>query len=256
MITPDFVLSTREFDILWADLELGPKPYPLDVPSVGRTVEERAELAEEVYRDLAERGVATGRRPTEKLTVQLRLLAEHDLSADAVGHIGGPVRAVAARDRRSGVLAALGDDQLWLVEIRPTVIARSIVEVLPANQAGPGRAMSVPYRAMLAATEPATEPATEDDHAFATDDDQTAMIRAGMSAEDAAELTELANSHRAGGQFGISRRRRRWPVVITWFDTPRGRYLAVRYGDWLSITPADNDRVAARIDHTLSEVMR
>lgn len=37
MIAPDFVLSAREFDILWDGLGLGPKPYPLDVPSVGRT---------------------------------------------------------------------------------------------------------------------------------------------------------------------------------------------------------------------------
>jgi hypothetical protein len=251
VITPDFGLSTREFDVLWDGLGLRHKPYPLDVPSVGRTLEERAELAEEVNRDLAARGLATGGRLAEKLAGQLRLLAEHDLSVDAVGHLGGPVRAVAACDRRSGVLAVLGEDQLWLVEIRPTALARSVVEVLPANQAGPGRAMSVPYRALVAAT----APSSEDGHPFAAaDDDRIAMVRAGMSTQDAAELTELANSRRAGGQFGGAHRRRRWPTVITWFDTPRGRYLAVRDGEWMSLTPADNDRIAARIDQALSEV--
>ena len=42
--------------------------------------------------------------------------------------------------------------------------------------------------------------------------------------------------------------------MITWFDTPRGRYLAVRDGASMSVAPADNNGVAARIDRTLSEV--
>ena len=64
---------------------------------------------------------------------------------------------MAARDRRSGVVAATGEDQLWLAEIRPTTLARSIVAVLPTNEAGPGRAMSVPYSALVAVVEPVAE---------------------------------------------------------------------------------------------------
>ncbi|MFD0206038.1 MULTISPECIES: ESX secretion-associated protein EspG [Saccharothrix] len=254
MIAPDFVLSAREFDIVWDGLGLGPKPYPLDVPSVGRTVTERAEAAEQVHRDLAERGLATGRDLDERLVGQLRLLARHDLSVDAVGHLDGPLRAVAVGGGQHGVLAAFGEDQLWLVGIRPTALAASIVAVLPTNQAGPGRAMSVPYRAMAAAVKPTTD---DDPYTFASADDdheRITMVRAGLSARDAAELAELADHRRAGGQFGISRRQRRSPVVVTWFDTPRGRYLGVRDGDWVSFTPADNDRLTARIDRTLNEV--
>ncbi|MEU4767554.1 ESX secretion-associated protein EspG [Actinosynnema sp. NPDC023794] len=254
MIAPDFVLTTREFDIVWDGLDLGPKPYPLDVPSVGRTVAERAEAAEQVYLDLAERGLVTGRELDERLARQLRLLARHELSVDAVGHLGGPLRAVAAGDGQHGVLAAVGEDQLWLVGIRPTALAVSIVAVLPSNQAGPGRAMSVPCQAMAAAVEPTTD---DDPLTFASTDvdyERITMVDAGLSTRDAAELVELADNRRAGGQFGISHRRRRSPVVVTWFDTPRGRYLGVRDGDWVSFTPADNDRLAARIDRTLNEV--
>ncbi|WP_053723134.1 ESX secretion-associated protein EspG [Saccharothrix sp. NRRL B-16348] len=254
MIAPDFVLSAREFDIVWDGLDLGPKPYPLDVPSVGRTAAERAEAAEEVYRDLAERGLVTGRGLDERLAGQLRLLARPDVSVDAVGHIGVPLRAVAARDGHGGVLAAFGEDELWLVGIRPTALAGSIVAVLPENQAGPGRAMSVPYQAMAAAVKPTTD---DDPFTFAsTDDDheRITMVRAGLSTRDAAELAELADHRHAGGQFGVSRRQRRSPVVVTWFDTPRGRYLGVRDGDWVSFAPADNDRLTARIDLTLNEV--
>jgi hypothetical protein len=254
VIAPDFVLSAREFDILWDGLGLGPKPYPLDVPSVGRTVAERAEAAEQVYRDLAERGLVTGREPDERLAGQLRLLARHDVSVDAVGHIDGPLRAVAAGDGQHGVLAAFGEDQLWLVGIRPTALAASIVAVLPTNQAGPGRSLSVPYQAMAAAVKPTTY---DDPHAFASTDDEHAritMVKAGLSTRDAAELAELAGNRQAGGQFGVSHRQRRSPVVVTWFDTLRGRYLGVRDGEWVSFTPADNDRLTARIDRTLNEV--
>jgi hypothetical protein len=78
-------------------------------------------------------------------------------------------------------------------------------------------------------------------------------VKGGMSTEDAAALAGLVNSRLAGGQSEVSHRRR-WPVVITWFDTSEGRYLAVRDGEWMSFTPAGNDRVAARIDQALSEV--
>ncbi|MEV8443528.1 ESX secretion-associated protein EspG [Actinosynnema sp. NPDC051121] len=254
MIAPDFVLSAREFDILWDGLGLGPKPYPLDVPTVGRTVAERAEVAEQVYRDLAERGLVTGWEPDERLAGQLRLLARHDVSVDAVGHLDGPLRAVAVGDGQHGVLAAFGEDQVWQVGIRPTALAASIVAVLPTNRTGPGRAMSVPYQAMVAAVRPTTDddpytfPSTGDDH------ERSTLVHAGLSIRDAAELAELAAHRRAGGQFGISHHQRRSPVVVTWFDTAKGRYLAVRDGDWVSFAPADNDRLKARIDRILTEV--
>ncbi|MFE2752221.1 ESX secretion-associated protein EspG [Actinosynnema sp. NPDC059335] len=252
MIAPDFVLSAREFDVLWDGLDLGPKPYPLDVPSVGRTAAERAEAAEEAHRDLAERGLVTDRGPNERMADQLRLLSRHDVSVDAVGHIDHPLRALAAGDGRQGVLAAFGEDRLWLAGIRPTALAGSIVAVLPANHAGPGRAMSVPYRAIATAAGTAA-----DDDPFAStgqDTERVALIGSGLSARDAAELAELAGNRRAGGQFGVSHRRWRSPVVVTWFDTPRGRYLGVRDGEWVSFAPSDNDRIAARIDRVLDEL--
>jgi hypothetical protein len=44
----------------------------------------------------------------------------------------------------------------------------------------------------------------------------------------------------------------REPTLVTWFDTPSGRYLVVREQDWVSVTPTGSDRIATRIDQLLA----
>jgi hypothetical protein len=252
--SPDFVVSTAEFDLLYGDLELGRVPFPLDVPSIGATVEQRVELTGEMYRGLADRGLAAGHRVDAGLERLLRLLSRHDVSVDAVGHIQQPLRAVAATDGRDGVLGEVVADQVWLTEIRPTALAMAIVGVLPANEPGPVRAMSVPYQ-------PLAQVVSSDDDDFGDDpfggdlDDQTALTRAGLPAQDAAALTELASGRVAGGQFGVSHGSSRISTLVTWFDTYQGRYLMVSENSWLSIAPADNKRIENRVGDVLSTVV-
>ncbi|GAA3841859.1 ESX secretion-associated protein EspG [Amycolatopsis tucumanensis] len=133
---PDFVLSAPEFDLLWGDLELPPAPYPLRVPSNGRTFAVRARLTDEVYRSCAERGLASGRRLDARLEALLALLAGPEVSVDAVGHIGYPVRALAAAAGRTGVLAVLAGGEIWLTEIPPTALVPEIVAVFPPGTPG------------------------------------------------------------------------------------------------------------------------
>jgi EspG family len=245
---PRFVLTPRQLDVLWHDLDLGRLPYPLDVPSVGDTVAERGRQRAEVLAEL-------GGHPAAALTALLRLLADHDVAVDAVAHIGRPVRAIAASDHQHAVLAVLDEGAVGVAEIRPTALAKSIVDILPARTGGPGNARTLPVETLRRAVTLYED--REDHHGddpWGNDelDERAALTKAGLSNEDAKAVAELAASRVAGGQFGMSRSDGgRSPTLITWFDTHQGRYLMVRDDQWLSIAPADNERITARVADVL-----
>ncbi|MCG8923082.1 ESX secretion-associated protein EspG [Lentzea sp. CC55] len=253
MITPQYLLSTREFEVLWQTLRLGRMPYPLDVPSEGATESELKALRDRTIADLRSRGLADDPR----LEDLLRLLGDHDVSVDAVAGLDRTVRALAASNGDQGVLAVIDGDGVGLSEIRPTALAREIVRVLPDGVAGPGSALSVRLETLqqaVALQEAEQEEEFEDPWGAADDelDDRQALLRAGLSAQDARQLDELAANRVAGGQFGVTHGRHRADVVINWFDTHQGRYLMVRSDGWLSLSPTDNDRIATRIDSVLA----
>ncbi len=53
-------VSASALDILWSDLRLPGSPAPLAVRSVGETRDERARIRDEVYANLADRGLFRG----------------------------------------------------------------------------------------------------------------------------------------------------------------------------------------------------
>jgi hypothetical protein len=258
VITPEYLLSPAELDVLWHDLDLGRLPYPLDVPSLGSTMEERTRLRLAVLEGLARRDLANDHR----LRNLLRLLAEHEVAVDAVANVEGrPVRAVAASDGDQAVLAIIDEDLIGLVEVRPTALAKSIVGVLTDGSAGPGSALSLRLETLASAVALHDEPEESDDPWGDEDlDEKQALQRAGLSKQDAAVIGELAENRVAGGQFGVTRRgggryrANRSEVLVNWFDTPQGRYLMVRENGWLSLSPTDNERIANRIDSVLASV--
>ncbi|MFD1149185.1 ESX secretion-associated protein EspG [Saccharothrix hoggarensis] len=254
MIEPEFLLTPRQLDVLWHDLGLGRLPYPLDVPSHGATEEERARLREEV---LAEHG-----EPDPRLVALLRLLGDHDVAVDAVAHVDRSLRAVAVSDGDRAALAVIDSGSIGVLEIRPTALARSIVEVLPTGSAGPGSALSLRLEALTEAVALQDQQADDDEDdpwgGGGELDEREALQKAGLSREDATAVSELAGNRVAGGQFGVTvgggYRRDRAGALITWFDTPQGRYLMVHEDGWLSLAPTDNDRIATRIASVLSSV--
>jgi hypothetical protein len=253
VITPEFVLSPREFDILWHELRLGRMPYPLDVPSEGATEQERRVLREQTLDDLRQRDLAGNTR----LEDFLRLLDDHEVSVDAVAGLDRTVRALAASDGRQAVLAIIDDDRIGFLEIRETGLAREIVRVLPDGEPGPGTAVNVRVETLQHAVtlqESEEDDDSEDPWGAADDelDDRQALQRAGLSPQDAKQFGELAANRVAGGQFGVTHGRNRSNVVINWFDTHQGRYLMVNSDGWLSLSPTDNDRIATRIAAVLA----
>ncbi|MGW1681916.1 ESX secretion-associated protein EspG [Saccharopolyspora sp. NPDC002376] len=243
---PDFVLSAAEYDLVTGALGHGRPQFPLQVPSLGRTMEERADLAADAFRSLADRGMASGDQLDDRLAGLLQLIVDNNTSVDVVGYVGQPVQALAAVTRRAGVLAQLVSGELWLTEIRPTALAMAAVGVLPPGQPGMKRALSVPKDQLNRALD------EDDDDPFGGDyDDETALVRAGMSGQDAAVLAELVETRVGGGQFGVTHQEARSKTLVTWFDTNEGRYLMVSERSHVSIAPADN----RRIEHRLGEVL-
>ena len=251
MITPEFLLSPREFDVLWHELRLGRMPYPLDVPSEGETEQDRRVLREKTLDELHQRGLADDHRLAE----YLRLLDDHDVSVDAVAGLDRTVRALAVSNGRQAVLAIIDADRVGLLAIRETGLAREIVRVLPDGEPGPGTAVNVRVETLrdAVAIQEAEESDSDDLWGAAEEmDDRAALQQAGLSSQDAKQFGELAANRVAGGQFGVTRGRRRSDVVINWFDTHQGRYLMVNSDGWLSLSPTDNDRIATRIDAVLA----
>ncbi|MFC3897251.1 ESX secretion-associated protein EspG [Lentzea rhizosphaerae] len=251
MITPEFLLSPREFDVLWHELRLGRMPYPLDVPSEGDTEQDRRVLREKTLDELRARGLADDQR----LADHLRLLDEHDVSVDAVAGLDRTVRALAVSNGERAVLAIIDDDRVGLLAIRETGIAREIVRVLPDGEPGPGTAVNVRVETLqdaIALQEAEQQDDSGDPWGDGEIDDRQALQQAGLSAQDARQFDELAANRVAGGQFGVTLGKQRSGVVINWFDTHQGRYLMVNSDGWLSLSPTDNDRIATRIDAVLA----
>jgi hypothetical protein len=251
VITPEFLLSPLEFDVLWHDLRLGRVPYPLDVPSEGATEQERRVLVTRTKDELRSRGLVDNQR----LEDFLRLLDDHKVSVDAVAGLDRTVRALAVSNGERAALAIIDSDQVGLLEIRETGIAREIVKVLPDAVPGPGTAVNVRVQSLqdAVAIQEAEEASTADD-LFGDGglDDQEALQQAGLSEQDAKQFEELASNRVAGGQFGVTQDQQRSGVVINWFDTHQGRYLMVNSDGWMSLSPTDNDRIATRINAVLA----
>ncbi|RLK54014.1 ESX secretion-associated protein EspG [Actinokineospora cianjurensis] len=236
-------LSTAEFDVVWSTGRFGRMPYPLDVAHHGATVAERAAVTERVRGELAARGLWSGRGPDGVLLDVLAVLAAAHRSVDAVGHLpvesaalgpAGAFRALGAvRDDRGALAVVHADGTVTLRVLRHTELPRAVVDLLPAGQPGPGYAVSVAM-AELAGEE------------------EGGVLEPDVPNPDYAMLGELAETRVAGGQFGVSAGRLRAHPVVSWFDTPRGRYLVILDDHWLSMAPSDNDRIAARLDSILA----
>ena len=228
-----FELSGTELEVVWHELELGRVPYPLALPAVGGTARDRTVLAGQVREALRRRELWHD-APAAALARPLRVLAAGGTAVDAVGFLGGPLggplRALAAEDGWDGAVAVLRRDVVRVAAIPTGAFAGAIVDIVGDVPAGPGSALSVPVD----------------------------ELRSG--GRRAAELTGRLAERIAGGQFGATAtgsfgRRRRARTLVSWFDTPRGRYLLVREGGWVSFAPADRKRVVHRVGEVVTEVV-
>ncbi|WP_199431868.1 ESX secretion-associated protein EspG [Qaidamihabitans albus] len=246
-------VSASAFDILWSDLGHARVPPPLQVRSVGRTAEERAEIRDSVYANLAERGLAAGGEPDPALRDRLDVLATASVVVECEALVdmaeAEPLRALAAgRGEGEGVLAVQPRQTIGLTPIRDSEVFVAAVSVLPDLEPGPGYGVSLPVSALGDAVE---------DPVFGSG--------GGGSGPFERQIREVlaiqARPVLGAGQFSV-RVRRDGKLHrlggLSWFGTDVGAYLGtVAPGrgdeDWLSVAPVDSDRLVARLADILRD---
>ncbi|SDD79228.1 ESX secretion-associated protein EspG [Actinokineospora iranica] len=251
-------LSTTEFDFLWQTLGLGDYPFPLQVPSFGRTDRERAAIAQRVRDDLRGRGLFHVSAPDPDLERALRVVARADHWLDSVWLTGGaqsPVRVITARcaDRtvllrqESGPSPHTGGD-LTLTDIAPQRLVDATLGELPGSTPGQWRPRPVPADTLSTPDSPEPDPDPWDPAP-----DAPADLRA-----------LLRGTHPAGGQIGITLRdssgRKRRALAARWFDRrDDGRYLAITSPGpdgrlWVTVTPADATALRSHVHRAFGEL--
>ena len=75
-------LSHVEFDLVWEQLGLGERPYPITVASFGETADERTVLRYDVLNALAQRGLHDGRDLHPRLEDLLVMLVRNRFTLD------------------------------------------------------------------------------------------------------------------------------------------------------------------------------
>lgn len=254
----NLTLTLEQYDICWADLNLGEQVYPLRVRSHGRTYEERAQLRQRVYQQLRACGLAQDERPVPELREALALLARAPVWVDmhwlaAPGQTDTD-RAVAARSGEQGLIARLDQAGLRLMPCRGAALLLALLAQLPATAAAPGQSISLP-RAALLPVEP-----TGAGSVYNTSPATSGRFRQQYRALEAV----LAAPRVRGGQIVVNARdrtgRRHRSRPMEWFDTGAGRWTArVRPatdgGEHLTLAPADNTRTATQIREMLDRLM-
>ena len=231
-------LSPVALDFLWESLAAGELPYPLTARSHGGTMDERSLLRREVFEGLRDRHLMDAHgRPAPEVEDWLTLLARGTHSVDAV--FDG-TSALSTGDGHKALLAVQTPDGLTLTEIDPSSVVSSVVALLPACPRGTEQSITIPSAELEAMAKGRPAGRTQADR----------RVLAALSAQPKTRAGQLAvNTRTAMGT------RRRSPV-LSWFDTPSGRYLTYakkgRDGtDWVTIAPAD----APTLRHHLNELL-
>ena len=248
------VLSLLEFDVLWENERFPRRHVALNVPSPGATHTERARLVAETWRALERRGLAERGRAAPDVTDDLALLA---YPRQAVyGFIWAPDRKItllAASNGGSALMGVVDGGEVWL--IRAESIVDAAVSVAGDMPAGPGQSISLPMKVLAAAD------------SRAHGDPQRLVLELAdenMPLGQAQALVAMLAGMTTRGQFGVetargAERPKRANRVVAFHDTPNGRYLhlvkpSADRTEWSTITPADNQRLAAGVRELLDEV--
>lgn len=262
-----FTLSALEYDLIWSDLGFAHDlmRYPVHVPSHGVTVSERDGLRAQVYKSIQDRGIARDGQVDRDLAELLAILANPTLAVDLVGLTDVPLRAVAALGAGGGVLATIEADELRLRPLQDGTVVPTLMDLLPENGPGPGRSVSIPLETLRRVESGSEDPSDEPLSPWGDDaelDGADALRRLGVADADAGFVANLMDQRTHNGQFGVSVATRgggpmrRADTVVSWYDTPQGRYLLSSDGTWLTITPAGPDRLATRIDEVIARLTR
>lgn len=213
-------LSTVEFEVYWDRLGLGALPPVLDMPSPGRTHEERQWLSDSVCAGLRARGPAA-----DQLARNLAVLGDFTWAVDTRIVSTTLVRARGAVSGRRGVLAVLRGDVVTVERMPEHGLLAAVVALAGVAPASRGESVSVRADAL----DTATALAAGDPHTLAQ-----GLITLGERADDARAVARLYHGAHTRGQFAG----RPGGAAIGFHDTPVARYLHLRGNGWVTLMPA------------------
>ncbi|GAA2692444.1 ESX secretion-associated protein EspG [Actinosynnema pretiosum subsp. pretiosum] len=257
-----FSLSHAAADILWEDLDLGSRPFPLEFPYFGDTMDQREGIRRAVHRDLESRGLARRGRVVPEVEEALKLVVRGDYQVDAFAGLdprnydhqllarGGAARDVAA-------LAVMDDRQIKVDLIRAPALLHALVSLVPPAPPGPGHSVTVPLP-----QQPEAKPVQrrEEDYDSATFTRAVAS-RAGGNPQMRLLESLFSRPRLRVGRYGLAVRGRNGKPVkapeVSWFDTDQGRYMMQsRPGQdgqrWMTAAPADSGRIAMQLGQDLN----
>lgn len=249
------VLSTLEFDVLWQAERLPERHVALETASPGQTHSERAELEEQAWQSLAERGLTNRGRLSGEMLDKLSLLARPQLALDVWVWADREISALVASGGGDALLAMVDGPEVWLIPARASALAEAAVTVIGDSPPGSGRSVSLPHEALRRAdTAAGGQPQAM----------VTALEDRGVGLAQAQELARMLVGQLGRGQFGVQRTSRDGQVhradrVVAFYDNDTGRYL-MQLGrnadgrDWATVAPADNGLLIQRIRELIDEV--
>jgi hypothetical protein len=237
------VLSAVEFDVVWDGLGLGPTPVVLSLASPGRSHTERRRIEAGGWTALRERGLAGPGGLESELERLLRLLAVSPVRLELRAWWPAMIRAVAAGDEETVVLARRADDA---VVLEPCTSLADVAGVLPPGTAGPGRAANVPTAELDGALRRPSGAGLRAD-----------LVERGVTPAEAGLASRMLDGVDRRGQIDAVVADRwaapqRWGEGIGVLEGPRGRYLTTRsHADdgtaWTTIAPTDDRRLRQRV---------
>lgn len=239
-----FSLSLAALDILLEQLKLGRAPAPFEVPHVGLTGTERANIRGAVFRDLESRGLFSRGRLDPDTELALHTFAQAPVAILAVAQLEADKQlfARACTNGQYGVVVKQDKNSLVFTDLRPTAIVAGIVDLLPLTPAAAGQSVTVARPTKRGSHR-------RDDNAY----DPFANVarpRQASSAPSQVRMVEriFQKPKLRIGQFTPEAQGRRL-TPTAWFDTEEGRYFvtsrdAENGQSWLTYAPADNARIA------------
>ncbi|GGM65503.1 ESX secretion-associated protein EspG [Longimycelium tulufanense] len=239
-------LSTVEFEVCWERLHLGEPPYVLEVPSPGRTHEERQQIVESVLDGLRYRGLADGHWFHPDLVERMELLADCSWAVDARLIADRMIRARGAVAGRRGVLAVIDEETVTLSALPDHLVLGEVVAL--AGDAPVGRSTSASVRA---ATLDAAAEVSADARSLAEN-----LIREGERPDDARALAHMLSGVGFRGQFSVVVGNRRGPWVVGFHNTPESRHLQLRRNGWVTIAPVSGQQLVRHVRELLDATPR
>ncbi len=245
-----FSLSLAAVDILFEQLKLGHAPFPFEVPHLGTTHTERAQIREAVFRDLEGRGLMRRGRLDADAEAALVTFARGRVALTAAAKLDGGEKLFArsATDGQFAVLAKRDGNLIVFNMIRPEGLVPEIVNLIPSARPAPGQSVT------LAKPEPKQTPR----HASSDTYDPFADVSAPASrssVQERAVQRMFEKPTKRMGQFTAftqGRREQRHLDPVVWFDTEDGRIFSTRRKAedgqaWLTYAPADNARIIQQL---------